>query len=222
MLEIELRKVWVYYAPFLILTVGYILLNEGPLAKNDSRVVVIAIAQGWVVAWRLFNDPGGTQSFIFSRPLSRRRLFMVRWGVGISLQLLTVAIVFLVIASGARSWLQIQAGSPYQPMVKWFELSVLWPTGLFAILAYEVQVFLKLRTQTLSNRPDTLLYTLTKWLALALIGFFLLGHVSTGIIHLPGVSDQFFVRNLLIYFTAVTILATIASAHCYRYLEVDA
>ena len=156
MLKVELRKVWVYYTPFLILMVGYILLNERPLANNDSRVAAIAIVQGWVMAWRIFSDPEGTQPFIFSRSLSRRRLFITRWALGISLQLLTVVVVFLVIACGARSWLQIQMDSPYQPMVKWFELSVLWPAGLFAIFTYEVQMFLKLRTATLAKRPGYL------------------------------------------------------------------
>jgi len=226
MLKAELRKVWPYYAPFLVVMVGYILLRGQPLSKTDSIAALISIGQGGVLAWRIFSDPGATRSYIFSRPLSRRRIFFTRWALGLTLQALTIVVLFAVIASGARSWLQVKIGSVYHPMAWWFELQVLWPVGLFSLLAYEVQMFLKLRAEILTTRPKRWPNILANGVVIALTALVLLPQF------LDPRYDQWYqtwegadrVVNLvlMVYIAIITILATAASLHCYCHLEVEA
>lgn len=225
LLKVELRKVWAYYAPSLVVMVGYILLRNRPLASIDSVVALIAISQGWILAWRIFNDPGATRSFIFSRPLSRRSIFFTRWVLGLSFQALTIVVLFAVIALGLRSWIQIKIGSPYHPIVQWFELEILWTAGVFSLLAYEIQMFLKLRAEVLKFRPDTWLDTFAKWFPIALTVLFLLLPLFALTME-PTASEITTNRTatlgILAFVFIITILTTSASVHCYRHLEVEA
>ncbi len=211
-LKIDVRKVLPYYAPFLLLTVGYVLFRKTPLGNDDWKVNMIACLQGMVVAWALFNDAAGTGAFIFSRPLSRKRLFLIRWGFGISLQLLTIVAVFVTIAIGLRSGIQMLMNSPYQPMVKWYELSVLGLIALYSILSYQIFMFLKLRLRIVSGRPRTWRNLLGTGLLVVLCLQFL------NILNVFGFQDHV----MVVYAALVTILGTLASLHCYRHLEIEA
>ena len=211
-LKIDVRKVLPYYSPFLLLALGYVLFQKTPLGSDDGKVHLIACLQGMVVAWMLFNDATGTGAFIFSRPLSRKRLFLTRWAFGISLQLLTGVAVFVIIASGLRSGIQMLMNSPYQPLVKWYGLSVLSSIALYSILSYQIAIFLKLRLCIVSTRPRT-------WrnlLGTGLVVMLCLQSLNT--LDVIGFRDQV----MVVYTALVTILGTLASLHCYRHLEIEA
>ena len=224
MLKVELRKVWVYYVPFLVVIVFRALFQGKPLTKNEPVLAIMAICQGLFLALLLFRDPGVTRPFLFSRPLSRQRLFFIRWTLGLTLQVLTLIVLFAVIAFGARSWLHVKAYSPYHPMVQWFELQVLWPVGLCSLLAYEIGMFLKLRAEILATRSNRWQDTLVQWLASALTVLLLFLPVfSSAIAPISEVlSNRMVIFGLLAYVATITILATAASVHCYSHLEVDA
>lgn len=210
-LKIDVRKVLPYYAPFLLLTVGYVLFQRAPLSSEDGKVYLIACLQGIVIAWAIFNDAGGTGAFIFSRPLSRRRLFLTRWAFGISLQLLTVIAVFAMIAGGLRSGIQMLMNSPYQPLVKWYELSVLGSVALYSILSYQIAMFLKLRLCIVSARPSAWRYLIGTGLVVVLC----LQSLNT--MNVIGFQNHVMVA----YAVLVAILGTLASLHCYRHLEIE-
>lgn len=211
-LKIDVRKVLPFYAPFLLVTVGYVLYRKTPLGSDDWVVNWIACLQGMIVAWMLFNDAAGTETFIFSRPLSRARLFLARWGFGISLQVLTIVVVFVAIAIGLRSGIQMLMNSPYQPLVKWYELSILGSMALFSVLGYEIVMFLKLRKRIVSVRPRAWRDLLGTWFVGASCLLFLSGLIAYGI------QDYL----TAIYAAIVTILGTLASLYCYRHLAVEA
>ena len=211
-LKIDVRKVLPYYAPFLLLTVGYVLFRKTPLGSDDEVVNLIAHLQGMVTAWVLFNDTAGTSVFILSRPLSRVRLFLTHWGFGISLQVLTIVAVFVTIAIGLRSDIQILMQSPYQPMVKWYELSVLSSMALYSILSYQIAIFLKLRLRIISVRPRTWRNLLGTGLVVVLC----LQSLNT--LNVIGFQDYV----MVVYAGLVPILGTLASLHCYRHLEIEA
>ena len=211
-LKIDVRKVFPYYAPFLLLSVGYVLFRKTPLGSDDWQVKLVACLQGMVIAWALFNDSAGTGAFIFSRPLSRVRLFLTRWAIGISLQLLTIVTVFVTIAIGLRSGVQVLMNSPYQPLVKWYELSVLGPIALYSILSYQIAVFFKLRLCIISVRPRTWRNLLGTGLVVVLC----LQSLNT--LNVIGFQDYV----MVVYAVLVTILGTLASLHCYRHLEIEA
>ena len=214
--KIDARKVLPYYAPILLLAIGFVLFWKAPLATGDLILNLIlnliACFQGMVIAWTLFNDSGGTAAFIFSRPLSRKRLFLTRWCLGISFQLLTVLAVFVTISTGLRSAIQLLMNSPYQPMVKWYELFVLGSFALYSILGYQVVMFLRLRASIVSARPPTWRDNLGTVLAIVLCLPFL-----------PGVfAHSEAIQYRLIYSALVIILGTLGSLHCYRRTEIEA
>lgn len=236
LLKMDARKVLPYYAPVLLLTDGYVLFQETPLAGADWKLNLIACLQGTVIAWVLFNDAAGVGAFVFSRPLSRMRLFLTRWAFGISLQLLTIAVVFLTVAIGLRSGTQMLMNSPYQPMVKWFELSVLGSIALYSILSYEIVMFLKLRHRVVSVGPPTWHDIIWIVLICAIIGMILTGLFSnigpmayqmmSWALMTKLVLERFFaisgpMYNHLIYLVLVTIVGTLASLHCYQNLEIE-
>ena len=235
-LKMDARRVLPNYAPVLLLTVGYVLFQETPLATADWKLNSIACLQGMVIAWVFFNDAAGTEVFVFSRPLSRVRLFLTRWVFGISFQLLTIAVVFLAVAIGLRSGIQVLMKSPYQPMVKWYELSILGSIALYSILSYEIVMFLKLRHRVVSVGPPTWRDFIWIVLICLLIGVILTGlFLGVGPIAYQMMSwalmtklvlMRFFtfsgpLHNQLIYVVLVTIVGTLASLHCYQNLEIE-
>lgn len=214
--KIDVRKVLPYYIPSLLLIVGFVLFWNKPLTTNDlflSPILnLIACLQGMVIAWMLFHDSGGTAAFIFSRPLSRKRLFLTRWCCGISFQFLTILTVFAVISTGLRSWIQVLMDSPYLPMVKWYELSVLGSFALYSILGYQVVMFLRLRASIVNVRPPLWRDNLKTVLVIVLCLQFL-----------PGILGNFHpLHYQLAYSALVIILGTLGSLHCYQRTEIEA
>lgn len=212
--KIDARKVLPYYTPFLLIIIGYILLEKKPLAPGDLVISLIvnvaACVQGIVIAWMLFNDSGGTAPFIFSRPLSRKRLFLARWCLGISFQLITILAIFVTISTGLRSAIQLLMNSPYQPMVKWYELNILGSFALYSILGYQVVMFLKLRASVVNTRPPTWRDNLGTVLAVVLCLPFL-----------PAVFENSeAIQYQLTYSALVIILGTLGSLHCYQCMEI--
>ncbi len=211
MMKVDLRKVWPYYAPFLLLTVGLVSCQQKPLSTEDWELNCLAFAQGIVVAWRLFHDSGNTEGFIFSRPLSRLRLFVSRWCVGISLHLLTIVAALFTIGSGLRNGIQNLTQSPYQPTVKWYELSVLGSVALFSIVGYEIVMFLKLRWNIVSVRPPT-------WrdvIGTAFAVYVMLWWYADMVRSIPNYLT-------IVYLILATIVGTFASFHCFQHREIEA
>ncbi len=214
--KIDVRKVLPYYIPSLLLIVGFVLFWNKPLTTNDlvlnPILNLIACLQGMLVAWMLFHDSGGTAAFIFSRPLSRKRLFLTRWCCGISFQFLTILAVFAVITTGLRSWIQVLMDSPYQPMVKWYELSVLGSFALYSILGYQVVMFFRLRASIVNVRPPSWRDNLKTVLTIILCLQF-----SQGIL-----GNFHPLHYRLTYSALVLILGTLGSLHCYQRTEIEA
>lgn len=211
--KVDARRVLPYYIPFLLFTVGYVLFRKTPLANGDAILNLIPCLQGMIIAWVLFTDSEGTETFVFSRPLSRKLLFLTRWCFGILLQLMTISAVFVIITSGLRSGVQILMDSPYQPMVKWYELSVLGSMALFSILGYEVVMFLKLRARIAKRN-------LSMWKEILGTGFV----SALCLLPLNGLiaDDELHVYFVAAYAVLLTLLGTLASLHYYRHLEIQA
>ena len=213
-IKIDVRKVLPYYIPSLLLIMGFVLFWNKPLTTSDLFLTpilnLIANLQGMLIAWMLFYDSGGISAFIFSRPLSRKRLFLTRWCLGISCQLLTVLVVGVTIATGLRSAVQLLLNSPYQPMVKWYELSILASFALYSLLGYQVVMFFRLRASVLTVRPPTWRDNLKTVLVIVICVQFL-----------PGILGNFHpLHYRLAYSALVIILGTLGSFHCYQRTEI--
>ena len=102
--------------------------------------------------------------------------------------------------------------SPYYPIVKWYELSVLGTMALFSILGFEVVMFLKLRWRIVKNSPSI-------WKEILGTGFF----SAVCLLPLVELMENHIQDYLIVTYALLLILsATLASLHCYRHLEIQA
>jgi hypothetical protein len=222
LMKLDLRKVLVGYVPFVAVLLAYLLLRRKPLESMDTIAIAAGLIQGCYLGWRIFSDPGATQSFIFSRPFSRSRIFLQRWCLGIALQMVTLLLVFVLVASGVRAY--VHQDSPYYPMVQWYELSVLWPIGLVSLIAYEIQMFLMLRGWILRRTRPAQWGATAGYASLSLLALLLvLGPHFTGIQAGagPGMPESIRV-GIGAYTIILTGLATLACAKCYLHMEIEA
>jgi hypothetical protein len=223
LIKLDLRKVLTGYITFVLVLSVYLLFRQRPLDSTDTIVIAAGLLQGLYLAWRIFKDPRSTQSFIFSRPFSRNRLFWNRWGLGLTLQMVTLLIVLILIASGARNFIH-KSNLPYYPMVQWYELSVLWPLAIVSLTAFQIQMFLMLRARTLQTASlpkwkKVATYAILCFFALAFLGGFRL--VASAISH--GATAPAHLGNAaLFYMLTLTVLTTLTSLHCYRHIEIEA
>lgn len=215
-MKIDVRKVLPYYVLVLLVISGFVLFWKTPLTTGDLLLNPIlnsiACLQGMLIAWMLFHDSGGTAAYIFSRPLSRNRLFLTRWCCGILFQFLTVLAIFVTISTGVRSAIQLLMNSPYQPMVKWYELSILASFALYSLLGYQSVMFLRLRAKIVGVRPPTWRDNLKTVSVIALCFLVIPGLFA----NIEPVNYQ------LTYAALVMVLGTLGSLHCYQCIEVEA
>ncbi len=223
LIKLDLRKVLTGYITFVLVLSAYLLFWQKPLESTDTIVIAAGVLQGLYLAWRIFKDPGSTQSFIFSRPFSRNRLFWNRWGLGITLQMVTLLIVLILVASGARNFIH-KSNLPYYPMVQRYELSVLWPLAIVSLTTFQIQMFLMLRAGTLQTAA------LPKWKKVptyAIICFFALAFLGGSHVVVSAVSNgptapAYLGNAALFYVLTLTVLTTLTSLHCYRHIEIEA
>ncbi len=223
LIKLDLRKVLTGYITFVLVISAYLLFRQKPLESTDTIVIAAGLLQGLYLAWRIFKDAGSTQSFIFSRPFSRNRLFWNRWGLGITLQMVTLLIVLILIASGARNFIH-KSNLPYYPMVQWYELSVLWPLAIVSLTAFQIQMFLMLRAGTLQTASlpkwrKVATYAIICFFALAFLGGF---HVVVSAVSNGAAAPTYLGNAVLFYMLTLTLLTTLTSVHCYRHIEIEA
>jgi hypothetical protein len=228
------RKTGPWFFGGLLLTVAYVLVRQTPFGAVDPVPGLLGALLGGVLAFRLFRDPGGTETFVFSLPLSRSRLFRSRWLLGLVLQAVTLACVAALLALGVREAAQVRLfDSLWYPMVRWYELSVLWSVGLCSLASYQIVAFLLLRKRLVetdqTKRRGRLrqLAGTAGFLVAAFTGLFgawivLLMTVRTG----PGEPSLSALptgpTTILSYVFVLTVLTTLAGLYCCRRLEVAA
>ena len=231
--QLSARRTLTWHLPVFLLLCGYTLMVTHPLGV-DPPAAVFGGLQGWVLAFRLFVDPPCVSPFIFSRPFSRTRLFLYRWLIGLLLQAITLAVVFADHRHGSRQFVQVHLfRSDWYPMVRWFELSTLWPVGLASLLMYQATCFV------LSAPPAARQSKNIEARADGQCGLLGLGGIDRGRrpvrlreSHNPGRSTSYWElfppgltlpTVLLLCYTALLVAATtLAALHCCRRFEVNA
>jgi len=221
LLKLDLRKALPTYVVLLAVQVGFLLINRDILDSRNVFFMVLALAQGWMLAWRIFRDAPNTSSFLFSRPWSRPRMFWQRWALAITLQAVTVLFIYGILVSGTRT-LIFQRQLPYFPMVERFELSILWPISLTSVTTFHIIMFLilwgRLGYNPGSARPwQGIIVKIA--LAFILMTFIGSGHI-VGAVASEG--PRLRVGDLaLIYAVAVAIMCTAASLNCHKHMEIE-
>jgi hypothetical protein len=221
LIKLDLRKALTAYLALLVAQIGFVLITRDVLDSTNVTMAVLALAQGWMLAYQIFRDTHNTRVFIFSRPWSRARIFWNRWALAMGLQTFTLLLVYMILAAGTRTWLY-RTELPYFPMVERFELSILWPMALASIVTFHIVMFLTLWGYLGYNPGNA-----RPWhgvivkiaLALILMTFIGSGHiVGAAVTEAPGLGTG---DLAVIYAIAVTLMCTGASLNCCKHMEID-
>lgn len=235
LLKFDIFRVFVWWLPCVCSVWLLVLFEPVPLGRWDVWVILSAAVLGAISAWRLFTDPHGTRTYIFTRGLSRGRLFWNRWGLGIS-GLLFVALGAVVLtasdARGAMSRWQQSPNALYYPMIRPFEIAIV-PTLLgVAVLAYCATAFLVIRGGLEIPRSPSVWRGIWRSVgasfavALIILAFVVATEVvvdDDGTPILFRISPVLFRPGMMrtLYLTLCPALATWGAAHAYRNLEVS-
>jgi hypothetical protein len=229
---LAVRRTTLWYSVVLLIIAGTVLLSQSPLGGEDVGLVFLGAVQGWVLAFRLFTDPPGVGAFVFSRPLSRRRLFWYRWLIGVGYQALTLLVLVVLLAGGLRQGIQAwMFHSRWYPMVRWYELSVLLPVGMGSLFSFQASCFVMLRNWLLGASKPRRASGFGRAVAvgfLAAASLFgvvvLLGAAAEAVASRggPATLGGFDASVFLPYLAVLTIMTTLGSLHCYHRLEVEA
>ena len=210
---------------------AYVLLKTDPLGESDPVAVLLGAALGCVLAVCLFRDPPGVAAFVFSRPFSRGRLFLYRWLIGLGLQAVTISALVGLLAGGVRLWLHVSFyGHPlWYPMVRWYELSVVWPVGLASLFAYQATLLVMVRNRLIRDSRGEgcrWIRRLGTIVDVVLIAAFALAALELAIwtVYTGGISvvSPWVAPLVIPYLALLTVMSTLGALYCYRQLEVDA
>jgi hypothetical protein len=218
LLKIEFAKLRLYFVVMLVV-VGYVLFNPKPLKSLDMIAWVMGVAHGVFVGFLAFKDFGGVESFMFSRSFTRNKLFWHRWCLGFGLQFVTLAIVTVIIAIGLRSW--IFSSNAYQPMIKFYELKILWSISFGMFAGFAVSMFFTLNRRILNaEKPNTIVKRITRFLSYAVIPLIL---AITSISSFTN-SEIPPSRMLLLgwaYVIAINVVSLVAGRQCFIRMEIN-
>jgi hypothetical protein len=228
--QLSARRTLTWYLPLFLALCGYTLFVTEPLGV-DLPATLLGALQGWVLAYRLFVDPPRVAPFVFSQPFSRTRLFLSRWTIGLLLQALTLIVVFAIITLGLRQLIQIYLfRSNWYPMVRWCELSMLWPIGLTSLVVYQATTFVVLRRRLRGDQRHSrsrLTANAAFAAMVAVVALFpLVGYAAARFAGAPPIYSECFPPVLtwpaLAYAVVLVAITTLASLHCCRNFEVNA
>ncbi|MCP4455372.1 MAG: hypothetical protein GY809_28265 [Planctomycetes bacterium] len=221
LIKLDLRKALTAYLVLLVAQIGFVLITRDVLDSANITIAVLALAQGWMLAYLIFRDTHNTRAFVFSRPWSRARIFWTRWGLAMVLQTFTVLLVYTILAAGTRTWLY-RTELPYFPMVERFELSILWPMALASVITFHAVMFLTLwgylGYNPGSRRPW---HGIVVKIAIAFILMTFIGAgraVTTTATEGPAISMG---DLAIIYAIAVAVMCTAASLNCHKHMEIE-
>jgi hypothetical protein len=231
--QLSARRVLAWFLPVFLLLCGYVVFTPHPLGI-DPPAVVLGIAMGWILAFRLFVDPRRQSPFIYSLPFSRARLFFYRWMIGLLIQAVTMAVLFAIIALGWRQSLQLDlARSCWFPMVRWHELSSLWPIALASLATYQASCFLLLRGRLRGDAGKSRINAAANGAFLAFAGLIVIPMLIRTVF--SDMQDDFpstywdsfsslsslSILVLLSYVTVLILATTLAALYCLRRLEIN-
>ncbi len=217
LIKLDLRKTLPTYLATLVVLVWFILITRDVLDSANIFVLVMAMAQGWLLAWRIFGDRHNTQAFLFSRPWSPARIFWNRWALAVILQIATVLLIYVILAAGTRTVIH-QRNMPYFPMVERFELSILWPIGLAPAITFHIIMFLMLRCTVISAGR---LWPLVVKASLGLILMIFIGGHTVMVVAEPGGAGLRTGHLAFVYAAVLAVLCTAASLNCYKNMEIQ-
>ena len=231
--QLAFRESGFFVIPVIVILLGYGLFQQTPLRHFDSVVLLLSLALGFGLGKFVFSDKPGVRSFLFSRAYSPKRFFLVRWSFGLIVIAATALVIAAIIASGLRQGVQTTLfRNGWYPMIRRFELNVLWTFVIASLFAYHTTLFWVVRNGFLVKRkyskPQLWLRRGTTFLV-AMSLLFAGGLLVTGIgadLYLRGN----YVTFVTLRFLAVVLIPTVAAqtciapwfgVFCYRRQEIE-
>jgi len=124
---------------------GFVLFQPGPLQGGlPGTFHLLGMLTGTFLAARLMSDLGGTQAYVCSRGLTRRRLLLMRTCLGIASIGMLGIWIWLMISLGFREQTHAMLKMRdvvFYPMSTRFESSIVIPFLFTGIGAFEVTMF---------------------------------------------------------------------------------
>ena len=213
--KIERRRVaWVTA----VISAAIVLVGLFWTGQLEPLMFLIGSIQGIVLAAALFSDPPGVAAFVFSLPISRSRLFVYRWLIGLAAQAVSVALFALLVIFGLREDLQsVMDQGMWYPMIRWSELSFAWHLGLYSLATYQISMFVILKPRQFGRSDATvkrMIWVAVFWLPVVIYGSFISQVAgSEWDVANPVLAGSLFV---------VTFLTTVAARHCFCRAEIAA
>jgi hypothetical protein len=222
--RIEFRKTAPFCMTISFIIFFYVLFAQKPFGIENFILIGLSSFQGMLLAICIFRDSPGTRAFLFSRSLSRKRLFFYRWYFGIMFQIFTFAVLLFIMASGLRQFIQVAFyNSTWFPFVRWHETSSLIPASLCSVFCFQITMFFILKRELRASFNQGKINLARDW-----TGFYIL-LIIINLLILPFNSLQFFssemslIKIAVIPYLLVLILFTnMASLHIFKNLEVNA
>lgn len=221
-----------YFTPVIVLIFLNILFKQDPLRYFDVATAVLSLLLGFFLGWRCFADYGNIRAFLFSRPWSPERLFLVRWIFGLGVIAATGLVIALVLILGMREGIQWGVfENGWFPMVRWIELRVLMCFAISSLLGYNTTVYF-----VLSNRffgPQRLRgFALARRRFASVLLVLIAAAAILGIVILIGMDfyseigyPLFIIPHLLLIFGFPALLQTLLmpcfGIHCYKNQEIE-
>lgn len=231
--QLAFRESAFFTIPVIVILLGYCLFQPTPLGSFDSAVLLLSVALGFGLGKFVFSDKQGVRSFLFSRAYSPKRFFLVRWLFGLSLIFATALLIAAVIVLGIRQSLQTGLfRNGWFPMVRFYELNVLWTFVLASLLSYHSTLFWVVRNGFLNKQkysgPRLWLRRLSTFLvavillcvagaAIFAIGADMLMRLNYVTYHVVPFLAVVFVPSAILQ----TILTPWYGVYCYRNQEIE-
>ncbi|MGL6227120.1 MAG: hypothetical protein ACRC10_10925 [Thermoguttaceae bacterium] len=145
-IKLAIRESAIWISPFLVLTLLFTLLCPTPLIPFTPFYILLGISTGLLLALRTFGDFGGVRPYLFSRPFSPKRLFLIRFAFGNAVLFGFTLLLALILLLGIRQITQqLLFQSGWYPMIRTFEVRSLLSFLISALLAYQTTLFFIIR-----------------------------------------------------------------------------
>ena len=123
---------------------AFILLLPGPLNNGVGMHSLIGTLTGLALSASMFTDTTGTAAYVYSRGVTRRKIFALRAVLGYSLVLILGGLEWMAIASGLRGRIHFMLrmqDAIYYPMSNQFETSVVRSYLLSGFVSFGLLTF---------------------------------------------------------------------------------
>ena len=230
---LRLMPLWMLCAAAVLLAV---VTETAPLGAWAGWVPWAGAVLGIASGWRLFADAPATRAYLFTRGLSRSRIFWNRWLLGLVGLALATGLAAAAIGLGARDLCHRALGyedAIYYPMIRMFEFRCLPALFGTEVFAYCLTIFAVVwRARVTSKRSSSLGGALRRTRDFAALG---LGALAMWVavqyvveVAIPETGAPLVERLWgspacqFMYLVLWPLVATWAAAHAWRHQEIPA